>query len=144
MFELKKIGFVKRASAWLLDAILLAVLTTGVMWIVSLICDFDGAQHLASSYYTEWEDFRADYMGEVAPYYGFTYEETEDGYTVQKDGQSVTLDDVLVRLRDSKGEDEATEEAYAAFQALTPAETVNAQYRYVYSLFQRISDALEM
>jgi len=44
MFELKKIGIIKRLSALLLDAVLLAVLTTGFMWIISLICNFDKQQ----------------------------------------------------------------------------------------------------
>ena len=37
MFELRKIGIVRRASAWLLDAILLSVLAVGFMWIIPII-----------------------------------------------------------------------------------------------------------
>ena len=46
MFELRKIGIVKRLSAWFLDAILLAVLTTGFMFLISLICNFNYEQDL--------------------------------------------------------------------------------------------------
>ena len=37
MFELRKIGIVKRLSAWFLDAILLAVLTTGFMFLIVIL-----------------------------------------------------------------------------------------------------------
>ena len=60
MFELKKIGIVKRASAWLLDAILLTVLTTGFMYVISLICNYSGAEALARQYYDEWDCFRKE------------------------------------------------------------------------------------
>ena len=61
MFELRKIGIVKRLSAWFLDAILLAVLTTGFMFLISLICNFNYEQDLATQYFNEWEDYRKEY-----------------------------------------------------------------------------------
>ncbi len=98
MFELKKIGIVKRASAWLLDAILLAVLTTGFMWIISLICGFEEKNQLATQYSNEWTEFRKECIPGAAEYYGFTYEETERGYTVTKDGEQKALNDVVAAL----------------------------------------------
>lgn len=98
MFELKKIGIVKRASAWLLDAIMLAVLATGFMWIVSLICGFEEKNELATQYSNEWTEFRKECIPGAAEYYGFTYEETEEGYTVTKDGTQKTLDDIVADL----------------------------------------------
>ncbi len=147
MFELKKIGFVKRASALLLDAILLAVLTTGFMWIISLICHYSREEALANEQYAAWETFREEYIKSkdgkqgIAEYYGFTYEEDENGgYTVSKDGIGKSLDDVLLALDASEGKDEATAEAYTAYKALPPAQIVNAQYRYVYTmLFMMVS-----
>lgn len=134
MFELNKIGIVKRASAWLLDAILLAVLATGAMWIISLITKFDAAEQLAAQYYGEWEAFGDEYLEPLANYYGFKYEEREDGYVITKDGRESSASEVMQALFDSKGEDESTREAYERYLALPPADKVNLQYRYVYSL----------
>lgn len=139
MFELRKIGIVKRASALLLDAILLAVLTTGFMFIISLICNYSKEEKLANAYYAEWEDFRTEYVGGVSAFYGFEYSEDEDGgYTIKtSDGKDTTLDEVMERLDKSGGEDAETAEAYRVYLDLmerVPPSKVNRQYRYVYSL----------
>ena len=142
MFELRKIGIVKRASALLLDAILLAVLTTGFMWIISLIANFSSKQELAVQYYNEWEDFRIEYFPSVAPFYGFDYEQNEDGteFTLTMNGVPKTEDDVVRALNSSDGNDPETAEAYQKFLTLTPRNKVDAQYLLVYStLFMMIS-----
>lgn len=143
MFELKPIGIVKRASAWLLDAILLAVLATGLMWIVSLISNYSAEERLASEYYAQWENFRKEYIGDVAAFYGFTYEEDGERYTINKDGAPAALDDVVKALSDSNGEQEETAQAYEVYLTLPPVSAVNAQYRYVYTLlFMMVSFGL--
>lgn len=148
MFDIRRIGIVRRASAGLLDAILIAVLATGFMWIMSLICNFEGQQNTVREYYAEWDGFRKDYAKSVAEYYGFTYEEDENGavVTIEKDGEPADLDDVYRLLYESKGEDEATREAYDAYNALierTPVSKVDAQVRLVNSmLFMFISIGL--
>ncbi len=143
MYELKRIGIVKRASAWLLDAILLAVLTTGFMFCISLIAGFDAQQQLATEYYTAWEDFRKDHIADVAEFYGFTYEESEEGYTVTKDGAAAEIGDVIKALADSEGKDAETAQAYEAYLALPPVSQVNLQYEYVYNLlFMMVSVGL--
>lgn len=155
MFELRKIGFVRRASAFLLDVILLAVLTTGFMYIISLIAGYDRQQALANEYYTAWEDYRKEYMGDIAPCYGFEYTETEDGgYTLEKDGKEAGITEVIAEMSEDKpseedGDDPKLVAAYTAYLELVngvkdeegnvikegiPAARVNAQYRYVYSL----------
>lgn len=134
MFELRKTGIVKRASALLLDVILLAVLTTGFMFIISLICNYSHEEALSTQYFNEWEEFRKEYVGGVASHYGFTYEEKDDGYVIKKDGQESSLGAVMEKLDASKGEDPETAEAYAKYLTLTPVAKVNAQYKYVYSL----------
>ena len=141
MFELRKIGIVKRASALLLDAILLAVLTTGFMFIISLICNYSHEEELATQYYKEWQDFREEYIEGVAEYYGFTYTEDGDSFIITTaDGRSASLDDIMEKLDKSEGKDAETAEAYQAYLALTPASKVNAQYSLVYSLlFMMIS-----
>ena len=140
MFELKKIGIVRRASALLLDMILLVVLTTGFMFIISLICDYSHEQNLSIKYYNEWEDYREKYVEDVATYYNFVYEKTDSGYKISKDGASSNLNEVMSALSNSKGEDAATKTAYEAYTKLTPVEQVNMQYEYVYNLlFMMIS-----
>lgn len=135
MFELRKIGIVRRASALLLDLILLAVLATGFMFIISLICNYKAEEQLSSQNYIAWEEFRKDYVGDIASYYGFTYEEDgETNYTIKKDGEISSLGELVQKLIDSKGEDEAVKEAYDAYMALPSAAEVNIQYRYVYNL----------
>ena len=142
MFELKKIGIVKRASALLLDAILLAVLATGFMFIISLICDYSGQEEKARNYYNQWEEFREEYIPEVAEQYGFTYKESEDGtdYTITKkaengeDDVKSSLSEVIEALLADKSRNERMEEAFVAYSNLPPIGNVNAQYSYVYSL----------
>lgn len=102
MFELKKIGIVKRASALLLDAILLAVLATGFMFVISLICKYNEQEEKARDYYNQWEEFRHEYIPDIAERYGFTYEESEDGedYTItnNEDGKKSSIDKVINAL----------------------------------------------
>lgn len=134
MYELKKIGIFKRASAWLLDAILFMVLATGVMYIVSLICDYSSEAELASQYSTEWNEFYENYIAEVAEFYGFTYEKDGATYTITKNGQASSLSEVVTVLYNSKGLDEQTAEAYEAYCNLTPAATVDLQNQLVSNL----------
>lgn len=147
MFEIRRIGIVKRASAWLLDAILLAVLATGFMFLVSLMCNFNGAQKRASDYYAQWEDFRKEEIASVAEFYGFTYTEAEDGdgYTITaEDGSPATLNDVVEKLDESEGKDPETAAAYEIYKNDLPsAQVVNRQYQYVYTmLFMMVSVGL--
>lgn len=140
MFELRKIGIVRRASAALLDVILLVVLTTGFMFILSLICNYSDQEKLSNKYYGEWEDFRKTYVADVADYYGYDYKTTGSDYTITKNGEESSLNSLMQSLKDSKGQDAATKVAYDASLELTPAEKVNWQYQYVYNLlFMMIS-----
>lgn len=134
MFELRKIGIVRRASSLLLDVILLVVLTTGFMFILSLICNYGDNEKLSTQYYNEWEGFRKAYVAEVAEYYGFDYKTTGNDYTITKNGEKSSLSALMQSLKDSKGEDAATKTAYDAFTELTPREKVDWQYQYVYNL----------
>lgn len=132
MFELRKIGIVRRASAQLLDLILIAVLSTGFIFLISLICNYSAEEQLSMQYYTEWEEFRKTYVGDVATHYGFTYE--DDGNVIKKDGENSSLDELMQQLKNSNGADGEVKEAYDAFLALPPAEKVNWQYNYVFNL----------
>lgn len=137
MFELRKIGIVRRASALLLDLILLAVLATGFMFLLSLICNYRSAEERATQNYTAYEDFRKEYFGSIAAHYGYNYEEGENGSYVIRNGEGarVSENELLNKLRDSKGEDEEVKAAYDAFVALpATAAEVNRQYSLVYNL----------
>ena len=135
MFELKKIGIVKRASALLLDAILLAVLTTGFMFLVSLMCNYSYEEKLSTQYYTQWEDFRKEYVADVAIYYGYDYEvKPDDDYVISKNGEKSSLNELMKSLDNSNGEDAGTKSAYEAYKKLPPVQIVNYQYKYVYTL----------
>lgn len=128
MFEIKKIGIVKRASALLLDAILLAVLATGFMWIISLICNFDQHQQRYSEYRAEQAEFFDHFFekyGEVAEFYGFNYtlDEESGEYTITREGEDgqpvpATDNDIIEALYKSGGKDPETKEAYEEYCAL--------------------------
>lgn len=139
MIELKRIGIIKRASAFLLDIILLVVLATGFIFLVSLICNYSEEEALAIQYYEEWEDFRKQCVPHVAEVYGFEYAETDAGYEITKDGKAATLEDVIAALEESEGNDPETATEYGQYQNLTPASKVNVQYRYVYTLLFTMS-----
>ena len=140
MFELKKAGFFKRASALLLDAILLAVLSTGFMWIISLICNFDAAWKTATNDTLAWESFRTTYVQSVADYYGYGYvpgdDISDDIVTIEVDGnvQSLPVDELIKKLQDDDSKSAEMEEAYQAYQNLTPYNIVNVRIRYSLSL----------
>ena len=139
MFELKKIGFVKRASALLLDTILLAVLTTGFMFVISLICNFSGEAEKARHYSNQWDEFRQEYIPEVAEHYGFIYEESEDGtsYTIKKYNEKTekyekaSTNEVMQALSNDKSRTERMEEILDVYKKLPP---LYKQSEYVYSL----------
>lgn len=143
MYDLKKIGIVKRASAWLLDAILLAVLATGFMFIISLICNFDSEQELYFKASAEWDDFTEDYGEAIAGYFGCTFEKEGDVRVMRKDGVEYSFVDVMDEFDSLKGEIDYSKpyaaevaEAYEVYQtlALTPVGKLYAQNNYLFSL----------
>lgn len=158
MFELKKIGLVKRASALLLDVILLLVLATGFMWLISLICRFKTHVNRYSNYLEEFNDgfsaFKDEYAKDVCEHYGFVYEEkvevvedkegTENkgkSFSVKtEDGKEVSFDkDVIKKFADDKGEydsesadAERMTAAYENYSALiTPLSKANWEYELI-------------
>ena len=135
MFELKKIGIVKRASAWLLDAILLAVLTTGFMFLISLIAGFGHQQSVLSDYYKAWDKYRVEYFADIADRYGYDYvvkDEEDLDYTVtsRESGKEVEYFEVLLKMdKDPPAEDDpdtALVAAYDAYLALSGADRAGA------------------
>ena len=143
MFEPKKIGIVKRASALLLDAILLIVLTTGFMYIISLICNFDREQEIYLQASSEWEEFTEDYGEAIAGYFGCTFEKEGDVRVMRKDGEEHSFIEVINQFANLNGEidydkpnAEKVAEAYNVYQTLTltPIGKLYAQNNYLFSL----------
>ena len=145
MFELKKIGFIKRASALLLDAILLAVLATGFIWLISLMCNFDHHWKLADQYQQQYNDFDVTYIRQIAKYYDkdFIVEEDEEGNLIsikKMDGTAATNNEILTIFVGDESKPAVLQEAYAAYDALPTVATYNMQWRLATSLlFMMIS-----
>ena len=115
MFELKKIGFIRRASALLLDAILLVVLATGFIWIVSLICGYGAATEKGQALLNE---YRQEYFADIAEPYDFIYEVSEDGesYTIKTlEGEESNEDAMLHALQSDENRTDRMQEAFEAF-----------------------------
>ena len=147
MFELKKIGIIKRLSALLLDAVLLAVLTTGFMCLIGLICKFDKQQDKLTEYGEKWNDYCLTYYGEIADYYGYTFEVGEDkSFTLKKDGKEELSTSLLSAMLEDKGKKlEGTDayNAYTVYQETPYAHKYDSQFSYVVSLiFMMISIGL--
>lgn len=143
MYELKRIGIIKRASAWLLDAILLAVLITGFMFVISLICNFDREQEIYFQASEEWDEFTETYGEAVAGYFGCTFEKEGDVRVMRKDGKEYSFVAVMNEFDSLNGEidyskpnAETVAEAYTYYQnmTLTPIEELYAQNSYMFSL----------
>ena len=50
MYDIQKASILKRVSAWILDVILLAVLTVGCAWVFSDIVGYDDQQAQLDAY----------------------------------------------------------------------------------------------
>lgn len=143
MYELKRIGIIKRASAWLLDAILLAVLITGFMFVISLICNFDREQKLYFQASEEWDEFTETYGEAVAGYFGCTFEKEDGVRIMRKDGELYSFVAVMDEFHNLNGEIDYSKpyaaevaEAYGKYQTLTltPIQELYAKNNYLFSL----------
>ncbi len=123
MFELKKIGIVKRASAWLLDAILLAVLTTGFMFLISLIAGYGHQQSVLAGYYEAWDQYRIEHLADIAEHYGYDYTvEDEEGLeykvTPKDSDKEVEYFEVILKMaNDPPKEDDPDTALVSAYDA---------------------------
>lgn len=55
MFDIQKAGLLKRVSAWILDLILLVILSAGFAWIISDVVGYDAKSTQLEAYYTQYE-----------------------------------------------------------------------------------------
>ena len=59
IYELERVGFFKRLSAYLLDGILAVILAVGIALLLSSALDFDGYNSKVTAAYEKYEnDFR--------------------------------------------------------------------------------------
>ena len=79
MFDLQKASMLKRASAWLLDVILLSVLATGFALLLSAAFGYDNYNDNLQRYYTEYEQL-----------YGIDFNISDDAYAKLNDDADVS------------------------------------------------------
>ncbi len=87
MFDLQKASMLKRASAWLLDVILLSVLATGFALLLSALFGYDGYNAELQRYYTEYEQL-----------YGIDFNITEEEYTALGEDERLRYAEAYERL----------------------------------------------
>lgn len=87
MFDLQKASMLKRASAWLLDVILLSVLATGFALLLSALFGYDGYNAKLQRCYTEYEQL-----------YGIDFNITEEEYTALGEDERLRYADAYERL----------------------------------------------
>ena len=78
IFDIQKASTLKRASAFLLDLILFAVLAVGVAWLIGLACDYDGT---LDTYTSNFEIYKT----EVESIYGADAQITEQQFNALSD-----------------------------------------------------------
>lgn len=137
IFDLKKASIIKRASAFLLDVILLSVLAAGFMWIISIICDYSGEEALAKEYYAKYDEYESTYKKDLANSFDYVYY-SEDGKVTDLQGNEAAFSELVAKLVDWKQNsgtaDEILQKAYDDYMALPSVNTVDKQAEYVYSL----------
>ena len=87
MYDLQKAGLLKRASAWILDMILLVVLVTGIATVLSSVLHFD-------SYTQAVADCQAQYESR----YGVKFELTQEEYDALTEQEKLELEDAYAQF----------------------------------------------
>ena len=85
--DIQKASIWKRVAAWILDLILLAVLTCGVMYLLSVVLHY-------SQYSDRLNEAYAYYEAE----YGISFEVTQDAYQAMTDAERQNWDDAYAAL----------------------------------------------
>lgn len=95
--EIQKASFWQRVAAWFLDLILLAVVTTGMMFLMSAIVDYDKHSTIVNDAYTYYEE-----------QYGVDFEITQEAYDALSEAERAKLDEAYAALI----ADEEAQQAY--------------------------------
>ena len=89
MFDLQKASMLKRASAWLLDVILLSVLATGFALLLSAAFGYDNYNDNLQRYYTEYEQL-----------YGIDFNISDEEYLALGEEDRLRYADAYAKLND--------------------------------------------
>ena len=89
MFDLQKASMLKRASAWLLDVILLSVLATGFALLLSAAFGYDNYNNNLQRYYTEYEQL-----------YGIDFNISDEEYLALGEEDRLRYADAYAKLND--------------------------------------------
>lgn len=81
VYALQKASFLKRVAAWLLDAILVAILAVGIVWLLSAALGYDAYNQRVSDAYDRYE-----------AQYGVTFEVSEEEYLSWSEEQQRSYD----------------------------------------------------
>ena len=100
IYDLQKASLLKRASAWLLDMILLCILVVGIASVLSGLLKYD-------SYYTTLNDCKSQYEKQ----YGVSFNITEDDYNAMTEAQRKVYDEAMAAMN-------ADEKAVIAYNML--------------------------
>lgn len=108
MPTIKKAGFLKRISAWLLDCILVVILTTGFAAAISQIVGYDKQSQLLESYYTKYEQI-----------YGIDFDITQEDYDKLTPDEKTAYQDKLNQAEKALKEDAEVLAVYERIFSLT-------------------------
>ena len=87
VYDLQKASFLKRAAAWLLDAILVAILAVGVAYILSSALGYDKYSNQVSDAYDSYEEK-----------YGVSFDATQEQYLTWPEEQQQAYDEAYQAL----------------------------------------------
>lgn len=85
--DIQKASIWKRVAAWILDLILLAVLVSGVMYLLSIVLNYSRYSDQVNAAYAQYE-----------AEYGITFEITQDAYQAMTEAERQNWDDAYAAL----------------------------------------------
>lgn len=93
IYDFQKASILKRISAWLLDFILMLIITIGAILLLSVIFNYDGVSNDLNEYYEKYEEL-----------YGFNFTEvTEEIYNSYTEEQKQNYDIAYNKLTNDEG-----------------------------------------
>lgn len=85
--DIQKASIWKRVAAWILDLILLAVLASGIMWLLSVVLNYSQYSDQVNAAYAQYEEA-----------YGITFQMTSDAYQAMTEEERQTWEDAYAAL----------------------------------------------
>ena len=108
MFETQRASILKRASAFLLDIILISVLATGFIWLISIIVNYDSQSNkLNEKYQTYYEE------------YGINPDLKDEEYNAFTEAEKVAYNQKLKALEEAMLKDKELQQQFSHVVTLT-------------------------